>query len=215
MSRSPFIFDLLRWLLEGGFTGHRKLIARSISSRARVLDCGCGTGIYASCFDAAHYFGIDISPIYIRRARAMCPGHRFEVMDATALQLESESFDAVMISGVLHHMDASTVERTIDEACRVLKPTGTLLVWEDIPTRHALNVIGRIVHRLDVGQYIRTSDGYGRLLAARCHVLSSEPFRSGFMDYASFICRKHNATASTAVENTAATTSDTPCEYVK
>lgn len=180
----PWIFDALRWLLEGGFIQHRQLIAKHFPMPPQnILDCGCGTGVFAECFPRESYVGIDISPSYIARAQLQHHSHRFRVMDATALQFPSASFEAVIVSGVLHHMDATMAQRVLSEIARVLKPAGKLLLWEDVPTRSSLNVIGRVVHQLDVGDHIRPAGEYARLLGPQFQLASVCPMTSGCMDY--------------------------------
>ena len=191
LSRVPWAFDGLRYLLEGGFRAHRKLLADVFEHRpARVLDCGCGTGIYAREFSRESYVGIDLCPEYIQRARTGHPGYDFRVMDAARMDFPEDAFDAAIVSGVLHHLDEDTAGQVLRELRRVLKPEGELLVWEDVPARQSWNVIGRLVHRLDVGSFIRPSEGYLELLMKDFRVERTFPLRSGFMDYGVFICTK-------------------------
>jgi len=190
LSQIPWAFDCLRWILEAGYRQHRNLLSQHFrQSPLRVLDCGCGTGIYSSFFPSHSYVGIDISPTYVDRARACFPKHCFRVMDATQLEFPDDAFDAVIVSGVVHHLDTATTQVVLKEISRVLQPKGTLLIWEDVPTRHSLNFVGRIIHRLDVGEYIRPEIDYAKLLSDYFFIESTESFRSGFMDYAAFRAR--------------------------
>lgn len=196
LSKVPCFFDAARWVLEGGYHEHRALLTRHLPTKAlHVLDLGCGTGIHANHFDPKTYVGIDISSDYVLHARQKLSQYRFEVMDATRLQFSERSFDAVIISGVLHHLDSTVAQQVLAEASRVLKPNGLLLVWEDIPTRDSHNLVGRLAHQLDVGEYIRPSDGYEELLSG-FDIEVVEFVRSGFMDYVAFKCRKLEATES-------------------
>lgn len=190
LSQIPWAFDCLRWILEAGYSRHRDLLTRHFHQPPlRVLDCGCGTGIYSSFFPSHTYVGIDISPIYVERARACFPQHRFRVMDATQLEFPDNTFDAVIVSGVVHHLDTATAQVVLKEIGRTLQPSGTLLLWEDVPTRHSLNFVGRFIHSLDVGEHIRPEVDYAKLLSDYFCIESTESFRSGFMDYAAFRAR--------------------------
>ena len=180
----PWMFDALRWLVEGGFVKHRRMIAEHFPLPPQnILDCGCGTGVFAECFPHESYVGIDVSPSYIARAQRLHRGHRFHVMDASALQFPRESFEAVIVSGVLHHMEKSLARQVLSEIGRVLKPAGKLLMWEDIPTRSNWNLLGRVVHHLDVGDHIRPAAEYARLLGPQFELASAYPMTSGCMDY--------------------------------
>jgi len=187
LSKMPWAFDCLRWILEGGYGPHRELLTRHFPQAPhRILDCGCGTGIYSNFFPSQSYIGVDISPIYIERAQTCFPEHRFRVMDATQLEFSDNSFDAVIVSGVIHHLDSATTHRVLKEISRVLDPNGKLLVWEDVPTRNSLNLVGRIIHSLDLGEFIRRDSEYSKLISDHFCIESNESFRSGFMDYAAF-----------------------------
>ncbi len=191
LAASPRLFDLLRWVLEGGYVKHRRLIRRSIGSQNQsVLDCGCGTGIYANCFAPEVYTGIDISQGYIKRCKQRCPRHQFHVMDATKLEFPDGSFSSAMISGVLHHLDDSQAHQVCKEVRRVLKPGGQLLIWEDIPTLSRWNWVGSVIHRLDLGEHIRLPHRYEEILAEHFTIQSRELLSSGVMDYLALICTK-------------------------
>ncbi len=194
LAQSPVAFDGLRWILEGGYANHRKLIHSSIGQlTVQVLDIGCGTGIYATCFSADKYTGVDISPAYVDRCKRRCPKHTFQVMDATQLDFGDATFGAAMISGVLHHLDDDLALRVCREVQRVLTPGGKLLVCEDIPTTNRWNLIGSTIHRLDLGEHIRAPEGYRDILTRSFTVNSTELLRSGVMDYVAFRCTKDPA----------------------
>ncbi len=202
LSRVPLVFDCLRWILEGGFRAHHKMIQRNlqITDATKVLDVGCGTGQHASCFPAACYRGIDLFPFYIERARTRFPSHRFTVMDATQLAFPSQSFDAVVISGVLHHLSDEASAAVLRECVRVLKPTGTLLVWEDIPTERSFNWLGKLVQQLDVGEHIRKWQDYQSLIEPYFTIDFTESLSSGCMDYAVFRAHPQHARLSSLQE---------------
>jgi len=66
---------------------------------------------------------------------------RFSLMDANNLEFADESFDMVIGSSILHHLD---FVRALDEIQRVLKPQGRMLFVEPLDN----NPIGKIVRAL-------------------------------------------------------------------
>ena len=120
-AKEEFVHELVRW------SGLDKLPPGS-----RVLDVGCGIGGSARIL-ARDYgldvLGISISPGQIRRAQELTPAGlscRFAVMDALALALPDQSFDAVWSVEAGPHMPDK--QRYADELLRVLKPGGLLAV---------------------------------------------------------------------------------------
>jgi ubiquinone/menaquinone biosynthesis C-methylase UbiE len=111
----------------------------------RVLDFGCGHGIY-SVFPAqagATVVGMDLSPESIRVAteRARREGIQdsatFLVGDCEALPFGDDEFDIVLSSAVLHCLD---LDKAYSEMARVLQPDGQVLVVETLGHNPVLNL---------------------------------------------------------------------------
>src|SRR5262249_2160262 len=122
MAQQPVIFDALRWILEAGFRGEKRILRREkMASYSRILDLGCGTGALAGEFERGTYWGVDPNPAYVRRAKRIHPGHYFFRMDGGSLAFHDEAFEAVLISGVIHHLEDVAASRILSEVRRVLK----------------------------------------------------------------------------------------------
>lgn len=192
LASMPRVFDGIRWILEGGYHGHDSVFRIEIQNtfaaelRQRVLDVGCGTGLHAPRFNSDCYHGVDLSDRYIHEARRKHPTHRFDVCDARQLSFCDDFFHTVLISGLLHHLNDDDVLATLSEAQRVLAPSGSIVIWEDIPTASSWNPVGAMIHRLDQGDWIRTPDQYRQLIEHSFGIESERKFRSGFMDYVVF-----------------------------
>lgn len=192
LASKPVVFDALRWILEAGYAGEKRILRQEkILEEGRVLDLGCGTGALTKLFDPKRYVGVDASATYIAHAKKTKPRHEFHVMDARRLALDPQSFDAVLISGVLHHLDDADAAQILSEVSRVLKPgTGRLVMWEDVPVRHSSNWIGRLVHYLDEGEHIRPATGYISMIKTPLRVEHHYFMSSGVCDYVVITARK-------------------------
>lgn len=163
----PRTFDALRWILEAGYRGEKEVLRKEgIVDAASVLDLGCGTGTMARTFRPESYVGVDVNDRYIERARATKSGYRFEVADGRTLPFTDGSFDAVSITGVIHHLDDASARSLLEEGRRVLKPNGGVMVMsEPVPTRNPWNFVGRLIVRLDEGDFIRPPQRYVEMVA--------------------------------------------------
>lgn len=190
VSRTPRLWNMLRWLVEAGFHGEHKVIAtelRPFADGARhFLDFGCGTGQFAADFPADRYVGMDLTRPYVQYAGANRPGS-YSVMDGSALGLSDHSFDAALVLGVIHHLPDTIVRDSVIELHRVLKPGATLLVIEDVPPPTMWNVPGHLMHWLDRGDHIRTDADYRALFAPHFKVQRSYHMRSGVCDYGVYV----------------------------
>lgn len=196
LADEPRAFDLLRWILEAGYRGEKEVLRREgITEAASVLDVGCGTGVMAGSFRPENYVGVDTNARYISRARATKNRYRFEVADGRSLPFADGTFDAVLITGVIHHLDDASALSLLQESRRVLAPeSGVLVMSEPVPTRNRWNWIGRLVVRLDEGDFIRPPEHY---LEMGCEAFGTEavrhyPIRSGVSDRLVIVA--HNAT---------------------
>ena len=107
-----------------------------LRSGDRVLDLGCGSGTLALMAlqrtQGLHLTGVDGDPAMLAQARAKHRGAagtaRFDEALAQALPYADASFDAVLSSLFLHHLDRATKLAALGEARRVLRRGGALHV---------------------------------------------------------------------------------------
>lgn len=108
---------------------------------ATILDFGCGVGVttraIAERFPGARIAGYDPSSESIAVARGMGGGPdgriRFSEASGEGLPFEDGSFDAAFTACVFHHIDRAEHVYWASEIRRVLRPGGTLFVFEHNP----------------------------------------------------------------------------------
>jgi ubiquinone/menaquinone biosynthesis C-methylase UbiE len=184
ISDHPVLFIFIRGILENDFKAIRAVIRRHLKpgSGVKSLDLGCGPGAFATLFAGDEYVGVDLNARYIAHAQEHLPG-RFVCRDARQTDFEDAYFDQLLIFGLLHHLSDDDVRAVLDEALRLLKPGGSLLAIEDIPSISKLNLVGRLIHRVENGEHIRPSEEYRRLYLERARIREEEVLRSGICDY--------------------------------
>ena len=104
-----------------------------------LLDLGCGTGVVARALASSESFsgkivGVDFSSELIEAAKKLAKEEgtsdriKFRVGDASALEDEDESFDAVILHTLISHVpDPAAV---ISEARRVARPGSLIAVFD-------------------------------------------------------------------------------------
>jgi ubiquinone/menaquinone biosynthesis C-methylase UbiE len=128
--------SILQWLL---FSPSHRVLIRRIREVAgdrplRILDVGCGTGVFATKVRAAlprtEVCGVDLVPEMLREGRPrwrLHPGHVFPVRgDSERLPFGSGSFDVVTCANSFHHYPHQ--DRAVHEMGRVLRPGGRLMI---------------------------------------------------------------------------------------
>jgi SAM-dependent methyltransferase len=108
-----------------------KMLSSHLKPGMTVLELGCGTGSFTRelARSGAEVFAIDVSPelLEIARANYSAPNVRYEIQNAYALTYSDATFDSIVGSSVLHHLE---IEEALREIYRVLKPRGTILLTE-------------------------------------------------------------------------------------
>lgn len=107
------------------------------SESQKLLDFGCGPGESAVLFSRIGYevFGFDLSPNNISIAECLARKYgvegrtHFSVSVAEKLDYPAESFDVVVGTDILHHVD---IARALAETLRVLKKGGLAIFHEPI-----------------------------------------------------------------------------------
>lgn len=137
-----FAEDYLDHARDGAYNAHydRPAVLETLGGvkGLRILDAGCGPGLYARelvAGGAESVVGIDVSPEMVRLATQEVRGSvEFRVHDlARPLDwLGDGSFDAALMALVIHHIDDRVA--ALREIARVLRPGGCLVVSTHHPT---------------------------------------------------------------------------------
>ncbi|MFO0908166.1 MAG: methyltransferase domain-containing protein [Isosphaeraceae bacterium] len=135
---------ILQWLLFG--PSHRALIRRIRAVAGdrpiRILDIGCGTGVFAGrvreAIPNAHVWGIDLVAGMLTKGADRWRHHAAHVQpvqgDGERLPFADDSFDFVTCSNSFHHYPHQ--QRAVMEMHRVLRPGGRLMIvdgYRDAP----------------------------------------------------------------------------------
>jgi ubiquinone/menaquinone biosynthesis C-methylase UbiE len=128
--------SILQWLLFG--PSHRVMIKRirelAGDRPAKMLDVGCGTGLFASKVHGAlphvEVCGVDLVSDMLAKGHARWRLHRAHVLpvqgDSERLPFASASFDIVTCANSFHHYPRQ--DRAVAEMRRVLRPGGRLMI---------------------------------------------------------------------------------------
>lgn len=116
-------------------------LEQHLSPTARVLDIGCGFGLFALYYAMTQpgrtVTGFDLSQSRISAAQAVAEKLKltnvtFMCEDAARYQF-SDTFDAVVTLDLLHHVSPDVAEHLVAQSFAALRPGGSLLV-KDVNT---------------------------------------------------------------------------------
>jgi ubiquinone/menaquinone biosynthesis C-methylase UbiE len=138
---TPRRYDFVTAVL---FAGKRRKSFRDLAAKAgiragdRILDVGCGTGYFARMLaetvgPRGSVVGVDAAPEMIAHAASRsraAANVTFEVGSAGRLSFPDSSFDVVVSSLTMHHLDRADQLPAVGEMHRMLKPGGRLLIAE-------------------------------------------------------------------------------------
>lgn len=152
VAKSPFWYDLLRRLINGGTFG--KYIAKALNSKKdeRILDVCCGLGDY-SLVVKGEYIGIDSNKSYVDCAikKYGCEKRKFIKGDVKKIEFERKYFDkAIMINATHHFSDKENLE--IFKKVNYFVRDEFIIVDADIKSS---NLFQRILLHLDRGKFMR------------------------------------------------------------
>jgi SAM-dependent methyltransferase len=163
----PSVYRLFRTIVRGG--GCRIYVSEYVRPLPgeKVLDIGCGPWDILEDLPAVDYLGFDINAKYVEAARKRfgCRG-RFFCGDVglTGIDQEAASFDLVLATGVLHHLDDHDAVSLFKLARRALKPGAGLVTYDGCFVAGQPKLARFVVSR-DRGQYVRESAKYAKLAA--------------------------------------------------
>lgn len=119
---------------------HNRLIAEHLINCQEVLDLGCGYGSLINYLRSRgiRAYGVDTDPQIIERSKLLFPsldGEAYlKVMSAEALDFPDNQFDGMVLRDTLHHLwEEGNIEKALNEIERVIKPGGTLVIFDPNP----------------------------------------------------------------------------------
>jgi len=155
---------LIAWSHRRRFEAGLQLAARFKGQR--ILDYGCGDGTFLALLMSgpsapAEAVGVEIDEAQVAGCRTRLggrPGLRFDLIASLNSEGELGCYDAVVCMEVLEHVAA--LDAVIDQICRALAPSGTLLVSVPVETGLPLllkQAARRIAGWRGIGDYPGTS----------------------------------------------------------
>ncbi len=121
-------------MVEKSSSGHQYIYSKEtlrmldeiVPKNVKILDVGCGTGHVAEVLKDREWYGVDISPLSIEKARQYYK--EVKVGDITRnIPFPDNSFDVVFALGIFHHIPDKMME-ALKEIRRVLKKNGILII---------------------------------------------------------------------------------------
>jgi len=133
-----------------------KIIKRILTNKKlNCLDIGCNTGEIEKhiCGDFNTIIGIDTAKTCIEEANSMkLVNCEFKITVGTRLDFMDKSFDIVLITNVLHHIDYRDHLKLLIEMKRVLKYKGECLIFEHNPFNPFIWLRFYFVSKIDKGR---------------------------------------------------------------
>lgn len=135
MKRS--VFDPVAGRYDASRPGYPDAIFDAIEESTRplagatVVEVGAGTGIASRALVArgAKVVPVDVGAGMLRQLRARSPGVPAVIGDGAALPVRDGGADLVAAAQAFHWLP---LDRSVPEACRVLRPGGALALWWNV-----------------------------------------------------------------------------------
>ena len=98
-------------------------------TKAKIIEGGCGLGAWCEWFKQRGHevVGIECNENIVARAKEFIPGSGVEYGDVTDLKYPDNFFDVYISLGVIEHFEHGP-EQTLNEAWRILRPSGLAFV---------------------------------------------------------------------------------------
>ena len=131
-----------------------------------ILDLCCGTGNQAKLLSKNGFrniYCLDISDSMLEIAKRSDSSIKIYNEDATKTNFDNASFDVVIISFAIHEKDRNTQQALINEAYRIIKKDGLMLVVDyvfDNKTTKFSRILISIIERIAGGEHYRNFKNY-------------------------------------------------------
>ena len=171
----PWVYDQIQ-VLAGREQVLNRILRSTVALRAEtVVDVGGGTGAWRRLWPAGcRYVCLDIEMPKLKGFRSKVPSGFAVLSDATRMSIATESADVVTFIAVAHHLKDAMLDQVFEEALRILRVGGQLILLDPVLNRELL--MGRILWRLDRGSYPRTGEELRKKMERRFKIVHWDKF---------------------------------------
>ena len=180
--QNPKFFLGFRNKLQNNLISEKNVIKKHIklNKNSKILDFGCGTGDFCMLFDKSQYIGVDTEKRFIEFNKSKFKGYNFIRIDEDKpLPFEDSYFDRILVFGVLHHIDDNDIMRILKELNRVLKNSGKIILYDQLPSSEQKNFFAKVLVKFDRGKFLRKSKQLKMLLERYFKIRENYKIRSG------------------------------------
>jgi SAM-dependent methyltransferase len=134
----------------------------------KVLDIGCGPANILNLMPDVQYIGFDVSREYIASAKKRFGNKgRFFCDDVGMINIEQEwgTFNLVMATGVVHHLDNAQAAKLFDLARMALRHDGRLITFDGCYVSGQSRITAWLLGK-DRGKFVREESEYVCLASA-------------------------------------------------
>lgn len=188
LSERPEVFAFMQKLNPFTVSRIRELATRNVPNTPgfAILDIGCGVGYYRGVFNRTDYTGVDVNPAYIDFAKRNYRNSVFRVMTAEKLDLPDKQFDAVLSTGMTHHLSDDVLNAMVRESSRVTRDKATLHIVDAILPVSRSARFKRWFFLRDRGQHQRSLGDMTAILSASGNLARVEVLTGPIHDVAYF-----------------------------
>ncbi len=202
----PFFNDISQRILTCNKHEQFQILSRlfqkiSFKAGEKILDFGCGTGIFAKLFGTKglglNYVGYDVDENLTKYGQWVYPSvlfasHKEEVVN-------HGPYGYILSNCCFHHISDEQLVQELEFISSNLKREGKFIVV-DILAQSQESFAHKLFMMLEQGEYIRSYDDYVALLQARYDVIHMETVRSHFVsirnpfiynDLGIFVCQAY------------------------
>ncbi len=180
---SAFLNDLAQRLITGNKWEQRRNLERKLQDLCaapgeKVLDFGCGTGLFFPPIHAMglQYFGYDIDENAIRYAsRLYSAGRFFSAFDS---RRAFAPYDIILANCCFHHLEDATLSRELQNLRDSLAPGGRFLLIDLLLEDEDNHFLRRQFRKLERGAFVRSETEYDRLVEPYFVIRKKEEIRS-------------------------------------
>ena len=175
--------DLFQRFMTGNKLEQRRNLEKHVDrlglpEGARVLDFGCGTGLFAETFigRGMRYVGYDICPNLTGYAARLHGRARFTT--SKRIVAESGPYDLIVANCCFHHIDTKIIQEELGTLGGLLAEDGKFLLIDILLAPNETFFLRRWFRRLERGAFVRSEAEYRAVVESRLRVTASSVARS-------------------------------------